>query len=83
VIPQGTKPAGGSDLERLLAQSLADLDLSPRVAKALQAIEVETLRDLVRMTEKELGSMKNFGQKSLKEVTELLEKMDLTLGMNV
>jgi DNA-directed RNA polymerase alpha subunit len=37
----------------------------------------------VRLTEKELQGMKNFGQKSLKEVTELLEKMDLTLGMNV
>lgn len=83
VIPQGTKPAAGSDLERLLSQPIEDLDISPRVAKALQAIEVGTLRDLVRMTEKELGSMKNFGQKSLKEVTELLEKMDLTLGMNV
>lgn len=83
VIPQGLKPAAGSDLERLLGQPVADLDLSPRVGKALSAMDVTTLRDLVRMTEKELGSMKNFGQKSLKEVLELLEKMDLTLGMNV
>jgi DNA-directed RNA polymerase subunit alpha len=83
VIPQGLKPAAGSDLERLLSQPVADLDLSPRVGKALSAMDVATLRDLVRMTEKELGSMKNFGQKSLKEVLELLEKMDLTLGMNV
>jgi DNA-directed RNA polymerase subunit alpha len=83
VIPQGLKPAAGSDLERLLGQPVADLDLSPRVGKALSAMDVTTLRDLVRMTEKDLGSMKNFGQKSLKEVLELLEKMDLTLGMNV
>ena len=75
--------SAGSDLEHLLATSLEDLDLSPRVAKALQAIEVETLRDLVRLTEKDLQAMKNFGQKSLKEVADLLESKNLTLGMNV
>jgi len=83
VIPQGTKVSGGSDLEHLLSTSLEDLDLTPRVAKALQAIEVETLRDLVRLTEKDLQAMKNFGQKSLKEVADLLESKNLTLGMNV
>lgn len=83
VIPQGTRPAKSSDLERLLAQPITDLELSQRVAKALQSIEVVTLRDLVRLTERDLQTMKNFGQKSLKEVTDLLETMDLTLGMNL
>ncbi len=83
VIPQGTRPAKSSDLERLLAQPITDLELSQRVAKALQSMDVVTVRDLVRLTEKDLQTMKNFGQKSLKEVTDLLETMDLTLGMNV
>jgi DNA-directed RNA polymerase subunit alpha len=83
VIPQGTKVSTGGDLEHLLATSIEALDLSPRVAKALQAIEVVTLRDLVRLTEKDLQAKKSFGQKSLKEVADLLESKNLTLGMNV
>lgn len=83
VIPQGAKAVGGSDLEHLLATSIDDLEISARVVKALQAIDVGTLRDLVRLTEKDLKEMKSFGQKSLKEVSDLLESMNLTLGMNV
>lgn len=83
VIPQGTKVSTGGELEHLLTTAIENLELSPRVAKALQAIEVETLRDLVRLTEKDLQAMKNFGQKSLKEVADLLESKNLTLGMNV
>lgn len=83
VIPQGTKVSTGGELEHLLATPLDALELSPRVVKALQAIEVETLRDLVKLTEKDLQAMKNFGQKSLKEVADLLESKNLTLGMTV
>ncbi len=83
VIPQGAKPVEVNKLDSLLGQPIEELELSGRVKKALQSFEIETVRDLVRLTEKELQGMKNFGQKSLKEVTELLEKMDLTLGMNV
>lgn len=83
VIPQGTKVSTGGELEHLLATSIDALDLSPRVTKALMAIEVVTLRDLVRLTEKDLQAKKSFGQKSLKEVADLLESKNLTLGMNV
>lgn len=83
VIPQGTRPSTGNELDRLLSRPISELDLTQRVSKALQSMEVITLKDLVRLTEKDLQSMKNFGQKSLKEVTDLLESMELTLGMNV
>jgi len=83
VIPQGTKVSTGGELEHLLITPLDALELSPRVAKSLQAIKIVTLRDLVKLTEKDLKAMKNFGQKSLKEVADLLESKNLTLGMNV
>lgn len=83
VKPKGGKTGLSPDLKRLLAQPLAELELSPRVAKALEAMEVNTLRDLVRLTDKDLHGAKNFGQKSLQEVNELLERLNLTLGMNV
>ena len=83
VIPQGVRPAKTSDLERLLSRSVAELELKPKVLKAFEELDVVTLKDLVRLTEKDLLGVKNFGQKSLEEVTLLLAKLDLTLGMNV
>ncbi len=83
VIPQGTKVPVSVDLERLLSSSIDDLELKPSLVKLLHEKDVMTLRDLVRMTEKDLQAIKSFGHKSLKEVTALLESKNLTLGMNV
>ncbi|MEW5763787.1 MAG: DNA-directed RNA polymerase subunit alpha [Acidobacteriota bacterium] len=83
VIPQGTQPVLTGGLEHLLGQALDETELNQRIVKMLQTNDVETVRDLVRMTEKDLQGIKNFGQKALKEVNDFLEKLDLTLGMNV
>lgn len=83
VIPQGAQPAAAGGLEHLLGQSLGETELNQRIVKMLQTNDVETVRDLVRMTEKDLQGIKNFGQKALKEVNDFLEGLDLTLGMNV
>ncbi len=83
VKPKGAKSGAGPDLKRLLAQPIAELELTPRVAKALEGMDVVTLRDLVRLSDKDLQGAKNFGQKSFQEVNELLEKLNLSLGMNV
>ena len=40
-------------------------------------------RDLVRRTEKDMLETKNFGRKSLEEVQEVLDKLGLSLGMDV
>jgi DNA-directed RNA polymerase subunit alpha len=83
VVPQGSRPAPNAALEALLAKPLEETELNPRIAKMLQSHGIQTLRDLVRRTEKDLSAIKNFGQKALKEVSDFLETMDLTLGMNV
>jgi len=83
VAPQGQKEETPSELDAILEEPLEDLGLSARVVKILKAAELESLRDLVRMTDKEVHKIKNFGQKSLQEVLKLLEKKDLTLGMDV
>ena len=83
VIPQGAQPAVAGGLEHLLGQDLGETELNQRIVKMLQTNDVETVRDLVRMTEKDLQGIKNFGQKALKEVNDFLEGLDLTLGMNV
>lgn len=83
VIPQGSRPASSATLEALLAKALEETELNPRIVKMLLSHDIQTLRDLVRRSEKDLSGIKNFGQKALKEVNEFLETLDLSLGMNV
>ncbi|HEV7668306.1 MAG TPA: DNA-directed RNA polymerase subunit alpha [Thermoanaerobaculia bacterium] len=70
-------------LEQILAKTIDELDLSVRSANSLKNANIHNLRDLVRRTEKEMLETKNFGRKSLEEVQEVLDKLGLSLGMNV
>jgi DNA-directed RNA polymerase subunit alpha len=79
VVPVG-EPSG---IEGLLAKSIDDLDLSARSANCLKNAKINTLRDLVRRSEKEMLETKNFGQRSLDEVLGVLEQHGLRLGMDV
>ena len=67
----------------LLAKNIDELDLSVRSANSLKNANIHTLRDLVRRTEKDMLETKNFGKKSLEEVQEVLDKLGLSLGMDV
>ncbi|HVT59631.1 MAG TPA: DNA-directed RNA polymerase subunit alpha [Thermoanaerobaculia bacterium] len=70
-------------LDALLAKQIDELDLSVRSANSLKNANIHTLRDLVRRSEKEMLETKNFGKKSLEEVQEVLDKLGLSLGMEV
>jgi DNA-directed RNA polymerase subunit alpha len=70
-------------LDALLAKPIDDLDLSVRSANSLKNANIHTLRDLVRRSEKDMLETKNFGKKSLEEVQEVLDKLGLSLGMDV
>ncbi len=70
-------------MRQLLKTKLTDLDLSVRALNCLKAAEVETLGDLVQYNKNDLLKFRNFGKKSLAELEELLDKMNLTFGMDV
>jgi DNA-directed RNA polymerase subunit alpha len=70
-------------LDALLSKNIDELDLSVRSANSLKNANIHTLRDLVRRTEKDMLETKNFGKKSLEEVQEVLDKLGLSLGMDV
>jgi DNA-directed RNA polymerase subunit alpha len=70
-------------LDALLAKQVDELDLSVRSANSLKNANIHTLRDLVRRSEKDMLETKNFGKKSLEEVQEVLDKLGLSLGMDV
>jgi DNA-directed RNA polymerase subunit alpha len=80
-------PAGApeevSGLDKLLAKSIDELDLSVRSANCLKNANINNLRDLVRKTEREMLETKNFGRKSLEELQEVLGKLGLNFGMGV
>jgi DNA-directed RNA polymerase subunit alpha len=70
-------------MRQLLKTKLIDLDLSVRALNCLKAAEVETLGDLVKFNKNDLLKFRNFGKKSLTELDELLESMNLSFGMDV
>jgi DNA-directed RNA polymerase subunit alpha len=70
-------------MRQLLKTKLVDLDLSVRALNCLKAAEVETLGDLVKFNKNDLLKFRNFGKKSLTELDELLEGMNLSFGMDV
>ena len=70
-------------MRQLLKTKLVDMDLSVRALNCLKAAEVETLGDLVKFNKNDLLKFRNFGKKSLTELDELLESMNLTFGMDI
>jgi len=62
---------------------ISELELSVRSSNCLKDANIKLIADLVRKTESELLSFRNFGKKSLTEINDLLKAMGLTLGMKV
>ena len=62
---------------------ISELELSVRSSNCLKDAAIKTIADLVRKTESELLSFRNFGKKSLSEISDLLKAMGLSLGMKV
>ncbi len=71
------------DLERKLAMSLAELELSVRATNCLESEGITTVRDLVIRNDEELLEVRNFGETTLKEVKIKLQERGLTLGMKL
>jgi DNA-directed RNA polymerase subunit alpha len=62
---------------------ISELELSVRSSNCLREANIKNIADLVKRSEDEMLSFKNFGKKSLNEIKELLLGMGLTLGMQV
>ena len=70
-------------MRQLLKTKLVDLDLSVRALNCLKAADVETLAELVVFNKNDLLKFRNFGKKSLTELDDLLENMNLSFGMDI
>ncbi|MFH1797823.1 MAG: DNA-directed RNA polymerase subunit alpha [Candidatus Omnitrophota bacterium] len=69
------------DFEQKLSKPISELELSVRSSNCLVEANIRTIGDLVGREEAEMLKYKNFGKKSLNEISEVLESMGLQLGM--
>jgi len=68
-------------LNQILRTPITDFELSVRARNCLNKMNILVLGDLVKLTEPELLSYKNFGETSLNEIKEILGSKGLRLGM--
>jgi DNA-directed RNA polymerase subunit alpha len=66
---------------QILETPISDFELSVRSRNCLKKMKIETIGDLLNITEPELLSYKNFGETSLREIKSILEPKGLYLGM--
>jgi len=69
-------------MRQLLKTKLVDMDLSVRALNCLKAADVETLGELVTFNRNDLLKFRNFGKKSLTELDDLLQTLNLSFGMD-
>ncbi|MEO0512582.1 MAG: DNA-directed RNA polymerase subunit alpha C-terminal domain-containing protein [Planctomycetota bacterium] len=67
----------------LLDTPVTDFELSVRTRTCLKKMNIRTLGDLLRVTEAELMSSKNFGDSSLDEIKAMLATKNLKLGQGL
>ncbi len=76
------KPVSPAISDEKFNMSIEDLDLSVRTLNSLRRGGITTVGELVSKGEKELLSLRNFGQKSRQEVEERLKALGLSLPIS-
>ena len=69
------------DLMAKLNMTTQELELSVRANNCLESAKIDTVRQLVGMTEAELLKIRSFGRTSLREVKRKIADIGLSLGM--
>lgn len=87
IEPEEEEPAEVDEeairIRKLLRMPVDELELSVRSYNCLMAANIKTIGDLVRRDEQEMLKFRNFGRKSLQELTQILEEKGLRFGMDV
>ncbi|OHB78135.1 MAG: DNA-directed RNA polymerase subunit alpha [Planctomycetes bacterium RBG_16_55_9] len=81
----GQEEMEGQVVDEELAQKLnmpvQELELSVRASNCLESVKVETVGQLVKMTDGDLLKIRSFGKTSLREIKRKLADIGLSLGM--
>jgi DNA-directed RNA polymerase subunit alpha len=73
----------GARRDALMDTPVTDFELSVRARNCLKKMAIRTLGDLLRISEAELLSYKNFGETSLVEIKSMLTAKGLRLGQQL
>jgi DNA-directed RNA polymerase subunit alpha len=73
----------GAKRSAMLDTPVTDFELTVRSRNCLRKMNVRTLGDLLKITEAELLSYKNFGETSLTEIKSMLSQKGLRLGQGL
>lgn len=65
--------------DRVLEMTIEELDLSVRSFNCLKRASIDTVEDLINMTEEDMIKVRNLGKKSLEEVIQKLQSLGLSL----
>jgi DNA-directed RNA polymerase subunit alpha len=68
--------------EKVLEMTIEELDLSVRSYNCLKRAGINTVQELTQKTEEEMMKVRNLGRKSLEEVQQKLEALNLSLKQN-
>ena len=71
------------EIKAILMKSIDEMELSVRSHNCLQAAGIKTIGELVSKEESQMLKFKNFGRKSLTELTEKLSDLELKFGMDI
>ena len=71
------------ELMKKLTQPVSELELSVRSANCLNEARIKTIGDLVVQSEADMLKYRNFGKKSLTEISQILKSMGLQFGMQL
>jgi DNA-directed RNA polymerase subunit alpha len=80
---EGQFDEGLLHMRQLLKTPMCDLELSVRALNCLKTADVETLGGLVKFQRSDLLKFRNFGKKSLTELDDILERLNLSFGMDI
>jgi DNA-directed RNA polymerase subunit alpha len=69
-----------SGTEEILFITIEDMDLSARSLNCLRKAEITYVGELIQKSEDDLLNLENFGKRSLLEIRERIEEMELSLG---
>lgn len=70
---------GEEQKEKMLVMTIEELDLSVRSYNCLKRAGINTIQELTNKSEAEMIKVRNLGRKSLEEVKQKLENLDLSL----
>ncbi|HXV19135.1 MAG TPA: DNA-directed RNA polymerase subunit alpha [Candidatus Omnitrophota bacterium] len=71
------------EVYKRFAQPVSEMELSVRSANCLREAHIKNIGELVKKSEMEMLKYRNFGKKSLTEISNILKEMGLGFGMDV